>query len=206
MVTLTILAANFILSIMAFNNEVLFSKYMFNPYAIRTRKEHYRFLSHAFIHNDYAHLLINMYVLYSFGSIIEVLFNTDELFGARGTLMYIILYTGSIYASSLVDFARHRFNPGYNAVGASGAVSALVFSTILISPNSGMGIIFLPGISIPSWIFGALYLGYSFYMDKKSEGQIAHGAHAWGAIFGFAFTGILKPSLFVNFFLEIFGG
>ena len=107
MVTYTILAANLILSFMAFNNESLFAKYMFNPYSIRTKNEHYRFLSHAFIHNDYAHLFINMYVLYSFGSIIEIYFNMDELFGNKGTLMYILLYTGSIYASSLVDYVRN---------------------------------------------------------------------------------------------------
>ena len=205
MVTYTILAANLILSIMAFNNASLFTKYMFNAYAIRSKKEHYRFLSHAFIHNDYAHLLINMYVLYSFGMIIETAFSLPDLFGTKGTLIYIILYTGAIYASSFIDFLRHRFNPSYNAVGASGAVSALVFSTILIAPNTGMGFIFLPGISIPSWIFGLLYLAYSFYMDKRSSDQVAHGAHAWGAVFGFLFTGIMKPELFVHFFQEIFG-
>jgi membrane associated rhomboid family serine protease len=187
-VTLVILIANIAFSIYAFNNRAIFEKYMFNAYAIKNYKQHYRFLSHAFIHADYTHLILNMYVLYTFGEMVEGAYG--YFFGKLGTILFVVMYTGAIYASSFIDYLRHKNNPSYNAVGASGAVSAIVFSFILIAPTGGMGMIFIPGLSIPSWIFGALYLAYSFYMDKRKKGNVAHGAHAWGAVFGFLFTGI----------------
>lgn len=189
-VTITILLSCIGFSLYAFSNRDVFEKYMFNAYAIKHFNQKYRFLSHAFLHSDYGHLMINMFVLYSFGSILEGGF-FPMLFGKLSALVYILLYTGGIYASSIVDYYRHKDNQDYNAVGASGAVSALVFSSILLSPTSNMGIIFLPFLKIPAWIFGALYLAYSFYMDKRKSGNIAHGAHAWGAVFGFFFTGIM---------------
>ncbi len=196
-VTLIIVIGTSIFSYMAFNDRALFEKYMFNAYAIRSDKQHYRFLSHAFIHADWMHLIMNMYVLYSFGKILETaLF--PALFGNKARLFYILLYTGAIYASSVADFIRHRNNPGYNAVGASGAVSAVLFSFILIMPWQGISIMFIP-VYIPGWIMGTLYLIYSFYMDKRKVDNIGHGAHAWGAVFGFVFTGLLKPQLFLDF-------
>ncbi len=209
-VTFTILIACVGFSMYAFSNRVIMDKYLFNAYAIKHYNQKYRFLSHAFIHADYGHLIINMYVLYAFGSMLEVSFFSD-LFGKFSTLFYILLYTGGIYASSFADFIKHKNNPSYNAVGASGAVSALVFSVILLKPTSGMGIIFLPFLHIPSWVFGLLYLAYSFYMDRRKGDNIAHGAHAWGAVFGFFFTGILdlvyaNPNyerVFVSFFEQI---
>lgn len=201
-VTLTILIACIAFSMYAFSNRAIMDKYLFNAYAIKHYNQKYRFLSHAFIHADYGHLIINMYVLYTFGSMLETYFFKD-LFGIKSTLFFILLYTGGIYASSLADFIKHRNNPNYNAVGASGAVSSLVFSVILLSPTSSMGVIFLPGVHIPSWIFGLLYLAYSFYMDRRKGDNIAHGAHAWGAVFGFFFTGILNYKLFIVFFYQI---
>jgi membrane associated rhomboid family serine protease len=210
-VTLTILLVTFIFSTRAFNNNELFYKYLFNAYAIKNYKEKYRFLSHAFLHSDYGHLIINMFVLYTFGQTLECGF-FPIVFGKYSTLIYILLYTGGIYASSAVDYFRHQNNKYYNAVGASGAVSALVFSSIILSPNSKMGIIFIPFIHLPAWVFGLLYLAYSFYMDKNKNDQIAHGAHAWGALFGFLFTGIMdliisnpemNERIFVLFFKQI---
>jgi membrane associated rhomboid family serine protease len=189
-VTFVILISSVGFSISAFKDRIIFDKYLFNAYAIKHYNEKYRFLSHAFLHSDYAHLIINMFVLYSFGRILESAY-FPFVFGKFSTLIFILLYTGGIYASSIVDYYRNKENPYYNAVGASGAVSALVFSTILLNPNSSMGIIFIPFIHLPSWVFGLLYLAYSFYMDKKKNDQIAHGAHAWGAVFGFLFTGIM---------------
>lgn len=187
---------------MAFNDKAMFDKYMFNAYAIKNYKQGYRFLSHAFIHADWMHLILNMYVLYSFGTILEGgLFPDSDLFGKKSTLYFILLYTGAIYGSSLMDYIKNKDNPAYNAVGASGAVSAIVFSVILIMPTSKMGLFFFP--SIPAWIFGALYLIYSFYMERKNIDNIGHGAHAWGALFGFVFTGILKPELFILFIQKI---
>jgi len=190
LVTLTILFSSIGFSIHAFKNRGSFEKYLFNAYAIKHHNEKYRFLSHAFLHSDYAHLIINMFVLYSFGRVLESAY-FPVVFGKFSTLIFILLYTGGIYASSIVDYLRQKDNIHYNAVGASGAVSALVFSAILLNPNSSMGIIFIPFIRLPSWVFGLLYLAYSFYMDRNKNDQIAHGAHAWGAVFGFLFTGIM---------------
>ena len=210
-VTITILITTIIFSARAFKNNDLFSKYLFNAFAIKNYNEQYRFLSHAFLHSDYAHLIINMFVLYSFGQVLEGGY-FPIVFGKFSTLIYILLYTGGIYASSIADYFRHQNNKYYNAVGASGAVSALVFSSILLSPNSKMGIIFIPFIHLPAWIFGLLYLAYSFYMDKNKNDRIAHGAHAWGALFGFLFTGVmdliianpeLNDRIFVMFFRQI---
>lgn len=210
-VTITILLSCIGFSLYAFSNRTVFEKYMFNAYAIKHFNQKYRFLSHAFLHSDYGHLMINMFVLYSFGGILEKAF-FPLLFEKFSTLTFILLYTGGIYASSIVDYYRHKNNQYYNAVGASGAVSALVFSTILLSPTSNMGIIFIPFLKIPAWIFGVLYLAYSFYMDKRKGDNVAHGAHAWGAVFGFFFTGVLdllianpniEDRVFVSFFKEI---
>lgn len=201
MVTLTIIISTAICSFLAFERRDLFEKYLFSAYAIKNNKQSYRFLSHAFIHVDWMHLVLNLYVLYTFGKLLENYF-FPEIYGTKSTLFYILLYTGAIYASSLADYFQHYNNPSYSAVGASGAVSAVVFSTILIRPDSGMGFLFIP-ISIPSWIFGLLYLAYSWYMNKKNADNIGHGAHFWGAVFGFVFTGILKPSLFIDFIHKI---
>lgn len=202
MVTLAIVFGTAIFSIMGFNNRELFEKYLFNAYAIKTYKQQYRFLSHAFLHVDWTHLLLNLYVLHSFGRILENnLF--PQLFEKKATLYYILLFTGSVYASSMADYFRYKNNPTYSAVGASGAVSAIVFSTILILPDMGLGFFFLP-IHLPAWLFGLLYLAYSWYMNRRNIDNVGHGAHFWGAIFGFVFTGILKPELFLNFFRQIF--
>jgi membrane associated rhomboid family serine protease len=204
-VTFTILIACVGFSMYAFSDRGIKEKYMFNAYAIKNFRQGYRFLSHAFIHEDYRHLILNMYALYLFGGILETHY-FPQVFGKLSTLFYILVYTGGIYASSLVDFIKYRNNPYYNSLGASGAVSALMFSFILIEPLGDMRLLFLPFLRIPSWVIGGLYLGYSFYMDrsKNKRDNLAHGAHAWGAVFGFVFTGILKPALFILFFYEVF--
>ncbi len=202
-VTIIIILATSVASFMAFNNRAMFEKYLFIPYAIKNYKEHYRFLSHGFFHADWMHLLFNMFVLYSFGSILESAYFPNEAdFGNKSKLYYILLYTGSLYASSAVDYARHKNNPSYSSVGASGAVNAVLFSCILINPWSRIYMFFIP-FGIPAWIFGVLFLIYSFYMDKKNVDNVGHGAHAWGAIFGFLFTGLLNVELFLKFFTQL---
>ncbi|MFI5142079.1 MAG: rhomboid family intramembrane serine protease [Bacteroidia bacterium] len=108
-----------------------------------------------------------------------------------------------MFFSSLFDFIKQKDNPNYSSVGASGAVTAIVFSAILINPTMGMGILFIP-FYIPAWLFGILYLWYSWYMGKRQLDNIGHNAHFWGAVFGFVFTILLKPVLFVHFYTEIY--
>ena len=113
-------------------------------------------------------------------------------------MFYLLLYVGGILFSVVFDFRKYKNNAYYSAVGASGAVSAIVFSSIIISPLDKIYMFFIP-IGIPSFIFGIIYLIYSAYMAKNSKDNIGHNAHFWGAVFGIAFTLILKPNLFVNF-------
>lgn len=189
-------------SLLAFSNAAVFEKYLFSSYAVAQYKQYYRIFTHAFLHGDYAHLAFNMYALYLFGSMLEEAFAHPYLFGARGPFLYTALYLGGIIFSSLPDLAQHKNNSSYRSVGASGAVNAVVFSAILVNPTMGMGIIFLP-FFIPAWIFGLLYLAYSWYMAKRGRDNIGHNAHFYGALFGFGFTIVLKPALFMAFIEQI---
>lgn len=193
------------ISFWAFKNESFFQKGLFSPYLIRSNKEWHRVISHAFIHADWAHLFMNMYVLYSFGNIVEEAYFAI-IFPQSPSLYYLLLYVGGIIMSSLPSFEKHKNNSYYSAVGASGAVSAVVFSSIVINPLSGIGIIFFPGLNIPAWLFGAMYLWYSWYMAKRGNSNIGHDAHFWGAVFGIIFMIVLKPSLINSFFAQILGG
>ncbi len=131
------------------------------------------------------HLAFNMYALYIFGQVLEDQY-FPALFQNKAVFYYFLLYGGGIVFSSVYELFRQKDNPEYTSLGASGAVTAVVFSVILINPTIGMGILFIP-VSIPAWIFGAIYLLYSWYMGKRQLDNIGHTAHFWGAVFGFAF-------------------
>ena len=202
MVTIIIIIACVACSLLAFNNPTIFNKYLFSAYATYHSKQYYRLFTHAFLHSDFMHLAFNMYALYLFGTALEEQY-FPALFHHKAVFYYVLLYVGGIFFSSLFDFVDHKDNPSYAAVGASGAVTSVVFSAILINPTMGMGILFIP-VFIPAWLFGVLYLAYSWYMGKKGMDNIGHNAHFWGAVFGFVFTLLLKPSLFSLFFSQIF--
>lgn len=198
-ITYIIIGITLVISYLAFNDTALFHRYLFNPYIINHQRQWYRFFSHAFIHANYLHLLFNIYTLYLFGQIMEPVFR--ELFGAaKGTFYYALLYVGAIMISSFPSFEKHKENMHYNAVGASGAVSAVVFAYILINPAGGIGFLFLP-FYIPCFLFGALYLIYSWQMAKRGADNIGHDAHFWGAVFGIIFTVALKFQL-LGLFVE----
>jgi membrane associated rhomboid family serine protease len=146
------------------------------------------------------HLMINMFVLYSFGGIVEGTFK--NCFDAKGYLYYGLLYVGAVFMSVVPSFEKHKKNPSYNAVGASGAVSAVVFSSIIFDPMGKIGFMFLP-FAMPSFVFGLLYLVYSAYMSRKGTDNIGHDAHFFGALFGMMFTIAIKPELFMSFIHQI---
>jgi membrane associated rhomboid family serine protease len=197
-ITNIIIAITSIISLIAFNNPDLKFKFMFYPYQIKRNNEHQRFLSHAFIHGDYIHLFFNMFTLYSFGNLLESSF-LPYAFEGKSAIIYILLYTLAIYASSIYDYVKHKDNSGYMSLGASGATSAVLFACILFIPfQGGISLFFLP-ISIPPIIFGVLYLVYTAYAAKKGNDNIGHDAHFFGAIFGFLFLIVLKPTLFLEF-------
>jgi membrane associated rhomboid family serine protease len=195
--SLLLLAANVLVSITCFRNRELFFKLDFQPYMVVRNNQWYRFISHAFVHADGYHLVVNMYVLYAFGKLVESGF--AEHFGQMAVPYFVLLYVGGILFSSIPGFARHRENYNYHGVGASGAVSAIVFAFILMEPFAPLSLIFIPFFGLDAWMFGGLYLVYEVYMDRNRQSNIAHSAHYFGAIFGVVFTAAMKPDLILQY-------
>ncbi len=200
-ITFAIIIATSIISYTAFSNNELFDKLKFNAYQIKHSGEKWRFLSYALVHSGWMHLIINMYVLYSFGGVVEEIFSAH--FGVIGSLYYVLLYVGGVLFATIFDFGKHKDDMYYNAVGASGAVAAVVFSSILMYPSGSIFIFPIP-FPLPSWVFGIAFLIYSAYMGKKGVDNIGHFAHFWGAIFGIVLTIILVPNVIQNFIATIF--
>ena len=196
MIIYLVIVVTALVSILSFNDRSLFDKLKFNAFNIKHNKQGWRFFTYGLVHADWTHLLVNMYVLYSFGGIVLKILGYH--FGYKATIYFLMLYLGGILFSTLFDFGKHKDNIFYNAVGASGAVSAVVFASILLFPQGSIHFFFIP-IAIPSVIFGILYLVYSAYMSKKAKGNIGHSAHFWGAIFGIVFTIALKPAFATKF-------
>ena len=185
--TLIILILTAIISILAFYSENLMSRLIFNHYQVIHRKEWWRILSHGFLHADWTHLIVNMIVLYSFGKNDEAWINQMKIEGyiKSPLLTYSLLYFGGIIISAIPTLIKQRNNYMYNSVGASGAVSAIVFTSIFFSPLDK--IYFFGVIPIPGIIFAVIYLVYSSYMSRRGRDNINHDAHFAGAIFGFIF-------------------
>ena len=189
-------------SAVAFTHKETMAQLQFNAYKIYHRHQYYRILTHAFVHANWEHLIVNMIVLYSFGVAVERYFK--QYFGTVGSEYYLILFFGSVIFSSLLSLYKQKDNPYYSAVGASGAVSAILFTAIFFDPWNN--IYFFGILPIPGIIFGVLYLYYSYYMSTKKTDNIGHDAHFLGAIFGFFFPVILQPSLMMDFFNVLFNG
>jgi membrane associated rhomboid family serine protease len=185
-ITLIIIIVTALVSFPALQNDDLKDKYLFWPYMIRSRKEYFRFFTGAFLHADLAHLAFNMISLYSFGQVIEnYLF--PQLFGPFAKALYVLLYVLGILFAGIPDFFKYREDYGYRALGASGAVSSVIFAAILLYPTMGLNLFFIP-IDIPGWLFGIIYLVLSAYMAKRGGDNIGHSAHFWGGVFGLVFT------------------
>jgi membrane associated rhomboid family serine protease len=197
--TLIIIVVTAILSIMAFNNAQLMNKLIFNPYTTRNNKEWFRFITSGFLHADFLHLAINMFVLYSFGNVVNYYYR--YFFGMSGNWMFLLLYISSIAAANGTTYYKNFNNPGYNSLGASGAVSAVLFASILFQPTAK--IYFYGLIGIPGYISGILYLVYSQYSAKQANDNVNHEAHFYGAVYGVVFTLVFKPEVF-RFFLNQF--
>ncbi len=196
---LILIVATVIISMQAFGNYQRLSRLMFNPYVIKARGEWYRVISHAFVHSSWGHLLVNMLVLYFFGQNMEYIFT--QYYGGAGKVYFLLLYFGGIIFATLPAFKRHAQNPGYNAVGASGAVSAVLFAHILVLPTETLYLYF--AIPLPSFLFGIGYLWYEAWMDKRSNDNVAHDAHFWGALFGVSFMVAVDYNFLINFFVQI---
>ena len=201
MITLGIVIITVLVSLAAFRRQELFRRLDLSPSRIVHQREYYRIFTHALLHADYFHLGINMLVFYSFGTYIEKVFSQLQAQGVifSGPFFYILLYVASMALSSLPTVTRYRNVEAYSAVGASGAVSAIVFTYIFFAPLKK--IYFYMVLPIPGILFGVLYLGYSSYMSRRSKDNINHSAHFWGAVIGFVFPILMDPSL-ISVFLD----
>ncbi|MDY0076463.1 MAG: rhomboid family intramembrane serine protease [Bacteroidales bacterium] len=201
--TYAIIILTVLISIAAFNNEELFQRFRFNAWLIKEKKQSWRFFSYAVLHAGWMHLLVNMFVFFSFGRFVEQAF--VQVFGVgQGLLYFVLLYVGGVVFSTLYDYNQQKANPYYDAVGASGAVAAVLFSSILLAPVNSLFIFPIP-FPVPAWLFGVLYLVYSAYMGKKGADNIGHNAHFFGAIFGLVFTIAVNPSFVEGFIFQLFG-
>ena len=183
-ITFAIILITCIVSIISFNNSNVKKELILSPYKVLNEKKVWLLITHAFIHADYLHLFFNMYVLYMFGPYLELYF---EYNASLGFISYILFYILSAIFATIPALYKNGNNPNYLSLGASGAVSAVVFAYIVLNPLRELGIILLPGIWIPGFIFGILYLLAENYMSKKKYSNIAHDAHISGALFGVFF-------------------
>jgi membrane associated rhomboid family serine protease len=187
-VTLVILMLTCVISFIAFSNDNITENLIFYPPAITNNNQWYRFVTCGFIHADFMHLAFNMYTFYLFGGIVEPAF--VEIFGDTGKALYTVCYILALIVCLLPTYLQHRNNYHYRSLGASGAVSAIIFVGIVLFPTMGMRIFPIP-INIPAFIFGPLYLVVSAYLAKKGRGNINHSAHIWGAVFGIVYLVIV---------------
>ena len=195
--TLILIIITVLISYSCFNNLELRSKLMFTPYIIDRDKQYYRFITSGFIHADFLHLLFNMFVLWMFGGYVEQIF--VAIYGTVGYGIYLALYILGIIISDIPSFIRHKDEPHYNALGASGGVSSILFSFIMFDPLQDLCLYGL--ICLPGFIWGVLYIVYSVYMSKQKRDNVNHDAHLWGGIFGIVFTTIVVPGV-ISSFLE----
>ncbi|GAB4497204.1 MAG: rhomboid family intramembrane serine protease [Saprospiraceae bacterium] len=199
-ITYLIIGVTVLISFMAFNNYDLFLKLKHWPYQEARRGEWYRWLTSGFLHADPMHLIFNMLTLYFFGVYVESWF--AALFPGIGSFIYLLFYLAAIVAASSATYQKFKNTPSFASIGASGAVAAVLFACILLDPTIGIMLFFIP-IPIPGFIFGILYLWYSSYAARRGGDNIDHTAHFFGAVFGFFFPILLKPSLFMEFFEQL---
>jgi len=198
-ITLIIVIITSLVSIGAFSNQKLLNDLIFYPPSIKAG-QWYRFISCGLIHSDPGHLIFNMLALYLFGAGqnktgLEYIF--IAIFGNSGRWIFLLMYILALVASLLPTYSKNINNYNYRSLGASGAVSAVVFAMILFNPMSGVGLFFIP-IYIAGFLFAIIYLLVSGWLDKKGAGNINHSAHIFGAIFGIGFT-VIACKLFSNY-------
>jgi membrane associated rhomboid family serine protease len=182
-------------SILAMYNHALMDKLIFHPYSVYNNNEWYRFFTCGLVHADFMHLAFNMFSFYMFGDYIEQYF--AMIFGRSGSSMYIILYVSSLLVCLIPTYLNHYKQYNYNSLGASGAVSAIVFVGIFLQPTMQIGFFIIPPI-IPGFIFGPIYLGLTAYLANSGQGGINHSAHLWGSLYGVVF--LIITSYFIGNF------
>lgn len=187
-ITNVIIAITCIVSFVSFNSHKAIDDLSMWPVRIRERREYYRFITSGFVHGDFAHLAFNMFTLYFFGSVAEHMFTP---------MFYIGFYLAALVVSDIPSYFKHRHTYAYRSIGASGAVSAIVFASILPDPWATIGIFGI--IPMPAILYAVLYILYCIYASRRGIGNINHDAHLWGGLFGWAFTLAVYPFYFQYF-------
>ena len=196
--TIYIIAANVIFSIIGFSSPDFIHKTIMWPYYIKRNQQVYRMVTSGFIHADWIHLFFNMFTLYFFGLNLEYVLLHYQL---GGHLTYIALYFGAIILSDLPSYFKYKDHYGYRSLGASGGVSAIVFATIIFSPWQS---IYLYGaFKISAALYAVLFVAYCIYMGKKAQDNVNHDAHLWGSIFGLLYMFIIISINDMQLFQEI---
>ncbi|MES2589503.1 MAG: rhomboid family intramembrane serine protease [Bacteroidota bacterium] len=213
--TLIIIIITVLISMQGFNNQDFLYKMALSPYNVKHKKQHFKLISHIFVHSDWPHLLFNMMSFYFLG---DALLNIQPYAAAHisgglvqtygfvnGNLHFIVLYFVGGFFATFWPMIRNQDNPNYISLGASGAVSSVIFAMLLWNPAIELQLMFLPGIGIPAYVFGPLYLAFEFWAFKRAKTNIAHDAHIGGAVFGVLYVLIINIDKGKEFFSTILG-
>lgn len=195
LLTLAIIAVTCVVSWIAFKDGKLMQRLLLWPPAVEKKHEYWRLLSYGLVHADFQHLLFNMITLFFFGRAMEGLYSQ-----ALGPLGFLWFYLGGLLVSILPSYIKNRHNANYHSLGASGAVSAVLFAFILFSPWSMIFVFFIP---VPAILYAVAFLGFSIYMDQRGGGHVNHSAHMLGAAYGIVFTVIMEPRVIPLFLQQL---
>lgn len=189
-ITIILIGITVAISFYAWSKQELLRRWILNPYMVSTQRQYYRFITSGFIHKDHSHLLWNMFSFYFFGPAVESYF--EYLFGGAGAYYFVFLYLTAIVISDVPSYLKYKNNPGYNALGASGGIGAVIFVFILLQPLQSICIYF--ALCMPGFLFGAGYMIYTYYQGRKSNDNINHDAHLYGASYGLLFCIAFHPA------------
>ncbi|MEO7446558.1 MAG: rhomboid family intramembrane serine protease [Ferruginibacter sp.] len=201
-VTLVIIAINVLVSLVGFSNNNFVARTIMWPWRVKSNNEIHRFITSGFLHADFMHLIFNMFTFFFFGASIEQRF---AVYGLGGNISYILLYVSALVISDLPSYFKHKDDINYRSLGASGAVSAVVFASIVFDPWTTLWL--YGAFRISALIFAVLYIVYCVYMSRKSTDNVNHDAHLWGALYGLVFTialiALMQPALFDGIIQEL---
>jgi membrane associated rhomboid family serine protease len=195
--TTILLLITCVVSIYVFTRPDLQERLMLNPYRVKRKGEWYRFISSGLIHQGWVHLLFNMFTFYFFGRWIEryfVIIHGQEL----GYFYFLLLYIGGIVVADIPTYLKYKDSPYYNSLGASGGVSAIIFAAIFYNPTEEVCLYAF--LCLPGFIWGGIYLAYSYFYDRQGSDSVNHSAHFYGALYGFLLAVLIRPSAIVHFF------